>query len=228
MQCLLRECERSSLGKTNISLLCRLNGLNFLKGWVGQFGDELYEATALLVETNLDVGPDDRVEVQLTEESGAAITKYMSEIADRDESQSNDAAGPSAVKGEARSSLDAADSSFALGISEIEDVPASDRTVPLDHNSPAYSEVVENLEELKRAIESNNEYRETDVEDHDRRLTDVESTLKLLENKRVNVNAMKAVAFGSLVYLAEKFAEHPIGELAKAAWDGLKALLGIG
>ena len=106
-------------------------------------------------------------------------------------------------------------------------VPASDRTVPLDHNSPAYSDVVEKLEELKRAVESNNEYRDTDLEDHERRLTDVESTLKLLENKRVNVNAIKAVAFGTLVYLAEKFAEHPIGELAKAAWDSLKALLGL-
>lgn len=105
--------------------------------------------------------------------------------------------------------------------------PASDRTVPLDHNSPAYGEVVEKLEELKRVIESNNEYRETDLEDHERRLTDVESTLKLLENKRVNVNAMKAVAFGTLAYLVEKFAEHPIGDLAKAAWDGLKTLLGI-
>ena len=106
-------------------------------------------------------------------------------------------------------------------------VPASDRTVTLDHNSPAYSDVVEKLEELKRAVESNNEYRDTDLEDHERRLTDVESTLKLLENTRVNVNAIKAVAFGTLVYLAEKFAEHPIGELAKAAWDGLKALLGL-
>ena len=86
---------------------------------------------------------------------------------------------------------------------------------------------VEKLEELKRVIESNNEYRETDLEDHERRLTDVESTLKLLENKRVNVNAMKAVAFGTLAYLVEKFAEHPIGDLAKAAWDGLKTLLGI-
>ena len=113
------------------------------------------------------------------------------------------------------------------GLETTQTVPASDRTVTVGHNSPGYSDVVNTLEELKKAIESNNEYRETDLEDHERRLTDVESTLKLLENKRVNVNAMKAVAFGSLVYLAEKFAAHPIGELAKAAWDGLKALLGI-
>jgi hypothetical protein len=107
-------------------------------------------------------------------------------------------------------------------------VPASDRTVTLDHNSTDHLEVVDTLQNLKQAIESNNEYRSSDIEDHERRLTDVESTLKLLENKRVNVNTMKAVAFGTLAYLVEKFAEHPIGELAKAAWDGLKALLGIG
>ena len=101
-------------------------------------------------------------------------------------------------------------------------------TVTLDHNSTDHLEVVDTLQNLKQAIESNNEYRSSDIEDHERRLTDVESTLKLLENKRVNVNTMKAVAFGTLAYLVEKFAEHPIGELAKAAWDGLKALLGIG
>lgn len=109
----------------------------------------------------------------------------------------------------------------------IQTIPASDRTVAVDHNSPGYSDVTNTLEELKRAIESNNEYRNSNIADHERRLTDVESTLKLLENKRVNVNAMKAVAFGTLVYLIEKFAEHPIGELAKAAWDGLKALLDL-
>ena len=107
-------------------------------------------------------------------------------------------------------------------------IPASDRVVSLDHNSPAYQDAVRHLEDLKGAIEANNEYRISDLEDHERRLTDVETTLKILENKRVNVNAVRAVAFGTLVYLAEKFAEHPIGELAKAAWDGLKALLGIG
>ena len=142
---------------------------------------------------------------------------------------------------------DTSGSSFTLGVSPLGDdhtqapdyddddddvsviiAPASDRTVTLDDNSPEYRDVVDTLDKLKRAIEANNEYRNSDLEDHERRLTDVESTLKLLENKRVNVNAMKAVAFGSLVYLAEKFAEHPIGELAKAAWDGLKALLGIG
>ena len=144
----------------------------------------------------------------LTDPSGASFTLDVSPLG-----------------GEHTQALDTDDDNQVMPVAAV---PASDRTVSLDHNSPAYGEVVENLEELKRAIESNNEYRETDVEDHERRLTDVESTLKLLENKRVNVNAMKAVAFGSLVYLAEKFAEHPIGELAKAAWDGLKALLGIG
>ena len=110
---------------------------------------------------------------------------------------------------------------------ELEAIPASDRTVTLDHNKPAYRDVVEKLEELKAAIEANNNYRDTDLADHERRLTDIEITLKILQNKRVNVNALKAVALGTLAYLAEKFSEHPIGELAKAAWDGLKALLGL-
>ena len=107
-------------------------------------------------------------------------------------------------------------------------VPASDRTVALDHNSPGYHDVIKSLEELKGAIESNNEYRSSDIEEHERRLTDIETTLKILENERVNENTLKVAAFGTLVYLIEKFVEHPIGALAQAAWDGLQILLGIG
>jgi len=116
----------------------------------------------------------------------------------------------------------------ALDLGEPATAPASDRVVSLDHNNPDYQDAVRHLEKLKGAIESNNEFRNSNISDHERRLTDVESTLKLLENMRVNVNTMKAVAFGTLAYLVEKFAEHPIGELAKAAWNALKSLLGIG
>jgi len=107
-------------------------------------------------------------------------------------------------------------------------VPASDRAVTLDHNSAAYNQTVDALESLHKAVEGNNEYRNADLEDHERRLADIEATIKILENKRVNIGTAKTVAGATLVYLAEKFADQPIGELAAAAWTLLKALLGIG
>ncbi len=106
-------------------------------------------------------------------------------------------------------------------------IPASDRVVSLNHNSPQHVTVVEKLEELKDSIEANNEYRVADIEDHERRLADVESTLKLLEARRVRVGTIQATAYGTLVYLAEKFSEGPIGELAKVAWELLKAYIGL-
>ena len=117
---------------------------------------------------------------------------------------------------------------FPEGLKTSKSVPASDRIVSIDHNSSEYRSVVEKLEALRAAVESNNEFRSENLDEHERRLTDIETTLKILENKRVRVGAVRVAAYGTLIYLAEKFADEPIGELASAAWEALKTLLGIG
>jgi hypothetical protein len=106
-------------------------------------------------------------------------------------------------------------------------IPASDRIVQLDHNSETHISVVEKLNELKELVASNNEYRSNDLEDHERRLTDLESSVKLLETSRVRVSTISTASSGTLVYLSKKFAEGPIGELAALTWRLLKQLLGI-
>lgn len=117
---------------------------------------------------------------------------------------------------------------FPESLKESKFIPAADRIVTINHNTPEYRSVIEKLEDLKAAIESNNEYRSKNLDDHERRLVDIETTLKILENTRVRIGAIKAAAYGTLFYLAEKFSDEPIGALAHAAWEALKTLLGIG
>lgn len=107
-------------------------------------------------------------------------------------------------------------------------IPASDRVVTLNHNSQEYRSAIVNLTDLREALNADNVYRAHNLEDHERRIADVEAAISLLQGQRVRAGAIRAVAYGTLIYLAEKFAEAPIGELAKAAWEALKILLGLG
>jgi hypothetical protein len=107
----------------------------------------------------------------------------------------------------------------------VQEVPAADRIVPLDHNSPEYREAVNALEEVAEAVRSNNEYANEDPEDRNQRLVELEAAEKLLEAPRVSESAIKIFAIRTLRYLGDKFADHAIGLLAGAAITALLALL---
>lgn len=107
-------------------------------------------------------------------------------------------------------------------------VPASDRIVDLDHNAPDYIETVTALEALIVIVRESNSYREEDKPDQERRLAELEAGRALLRSRWISLAVIKATIWGTLTYLAAKFVDAPIGEVASIAWSALKKLLGIG
>jgi len=105
--------------------------------------------------------------------------------------------------------------------------PAANRYVDLDHNSAEYREAVEAGEAVIEALRASNTYAEQDPADRDQRLGELEAGYRLIKAARVNPTTVKMILGGVLAYLATKFADEPIGELAKVAWSTLKQLLGI-
>jgi hypothetical protein len=106
-------------------------------------------------------------------------------------------------------------------------VPGSDRFIGLDHNSVEYAEVIESGNRLIEAVRANNNYSEENHEDKEQRLAELEAGYRLLAATRVNPSSVKSVLIGVFSYLAAKFADEPIGELARIAWNAFKMLLHI-
>jgi hypothetical protein len=105
--------------------------------------------------------------------------------------------------------------------SERSTIPASDRFVRLDDNAPSYSEAISQLEKL---ITNAKEIRVNDWPEKEGILASLSGTLESIRAKYVNKTAVMA-AIGSVVsFIAIKFAEAPIAELANKTWDAIKAL----
>ncbi|WLB05140.1 hypothetical protein [Bradyrhizobium elkanii] len=105
--------------------------------------------------------------------------------------------------------------------------PASDRTVGLNHNSAEYQSAVAAVDRLIVVVQTSNVYRETEPQDHERRLAELEAGRHLLGSKWLSLKTLKVALIGTITYLAAKFADVPIGEAAVAAWSALKVLLGL-
>ena len=105
--------------------------------------------------------------------------------------------------------------------------PASDRVVPLDHNSADYLAATEALERVIELVRENNHYRESEPEDQERRLAELEAGRRLLGSRWVSVATVQAAVVSVLTYLALKFVDVPIGQAASVAWKALAGLVGI-
>ncbi len=106
-------------------------------------------------------------------------------------------------------------------------VPASDRHVQLDHNSPEYAKATETMSDVIEVVRANNEYAASEPEDHEQRLSELEAGAKLLGAVRVSVAGIAAVLLPALGYLAAKFADAAIGNAAGAALEAVRTLFGI-
>jgi hypothetical protein len=106
-------------------------------------------------------------------------------------------------------------------------VPASDRIVRLDHNSPAYLEADSKLSAMVAAVRANNEYAVTEPEDYEQTLAELESGQRLLKAPQVRLNAISTVLIDSLKKLAAKFGDAMLGALATVALAALAAYLGL-
>ncbi len=105
----------------------------------------------------------------------------------------------------------------------LADIPASDRVVTVNDNSPGYRETVDALEKLEQSLIEVNDYPNT--EDKEQRIAEISAGRRLLRSTRVRIGALVAVLGPPLTYLATKFADQAIGQIAKSAWDLLQLLL---
>jgi len=99
--------------------------------------------------------------------------------------------------------------------------------VNFDHNSPDYVAASAALEQLIEVVRESNIYRETEPDDHERRISELEAGRRLLSSRWASVSTLKATLIGTLTYLALKFVDVPIGDAASAAWKAIAALLGL-
>ncbi len=107
----------------------------------------------------------------------------------------------------------------------IDIIPASDRTVTINHNSEQYRHVREALENVEIVLREANDY--PDIEDKEQRIIEVSAGKRLLESVRVSAEAVKAVLLRPLIYLAKKFVDAAIGIAARIAVEAVKALIGL-
>jgi hypothetical protein len=111
-----------------------------------------------------------------------------------------------------------------VAIPEPDAIPAADRYVTLDHNSPTYRNADESLKNALDAVRSSNDY--PDLEDKEQRIAELSAGRALLQSARVRVAAVTAFLLPTLKYLAKKFADVAIGIIATGAIAYLAALLG--
>jgi hypothetical protein len=112
-----------------------------------------------------------------------------------------------------------------LNTNRIDIVPASDRTVTINHNSEQYRHVREALENVEIVLREANDY--PDIEDKEQRIVEVSAGKRLLESARVSAEAVNAVLLKPLIYLAKKFVDAAIGVAARIAVEAVKALIGL-
>lgn len=93
-------------------------------------------------------------------------------------------------------------------------VPASDRTVQIDHNSNDYRSIDEGLQKLEKDISTFNDY--PDETDKDQRIAELNAGRTLLKATRVRADAIFAVLYKLLTYISKKFSDNWIGAAATA------------
>jgi hypothetical protein len=104
-------------------------------------------------------------------------------------------------------------------------VPASDRTVTLDHNAAEYAQAVRSLEKVEDAIQQANDY--DDPKDKEQRIAELSAGKRLLQATRARADVLIALLYRGLLYLAKKFADVAIGVAATAALALLGRLTGL-
>ncbi len=100
-------------------------------------------------------------------------------------------------------------------VDEYEPAPDSDLILSRIHNPKAHSEVSQGLADLKAEIEKSNSFDSELDGDGDLVETEIAAATTLLTAERVRVSRLKALIVPTLRYLAKKFADQAIGELAK-------------
>jgi hypothetical protein len=98
-------------------------------------------------------------------------------------------------------------------------IPASDRFVNVNHNSPAYKELEESLEELEKNLIALNDY--DDPEDKEQRIAEISAGRRLLKATRVRIEGLLATVGAALRHLLKKTIDTSIGKIVSLAVEKL-------
>lgn len=104
-------------------------------------------------------------------------------------------------------------------------VPASDRTVRLDHNDPDYAAASRDLEKLEDAVRGSNDYADSD--DKEQRVAEIGAMRRLLTSARVRTDVLIALIYRGLQHFAKTFVDKVIGVLAIGLLGLLARLTGF-
>jgi hypothetical protein len=110
-------------------------------------------------------------------------------------------------------------------LADAKAVPASDRHVPLDHNSQPYRDLINALEKLEHTLRVANDYPGDDDE-RGQRVAEVGASRQLLTAKRVRTEALKMLLKPLVVDFATKLKDSMVGSAVSTVMQGLKALFG--
>lgn len=103
--------------------------------------------------------------------------------------------------------------------------PASDRFVPINHNSQEYQNVSSAVDGLLDEVRKSNSF--SDPEEKDLRLAEIAASKTILSSIKVRVSVIYSLVLGTLTFLATIFAETAIGNMAQRAITDLGTLTGL-
>jgi hypothetical protein len=96
-------------------------------------------------------------------------------------------------------------------------VPASDRIVTLNHNSPDYQHLMSALETLEEVLRGSNDYQ--DAEEQERVVAEISAGRRLLQAAKARVTAIAALVRDPATYLARQFIGKAVGDAAQVVID---------
>ena len=106
-------------------------------------------------------------------------------------------------------------------------IPSSDRFVNINHNSSQFNDVQTSFDLVKEALISDNQIGADFPDAKDRMLDELGAIRGLLESAVADKGRLAMMGWGIFGYLMTHFADRPVGQLAEAAWNALKNLIGI-
>ncbi len=106
-------------------------------------------------------------------------------------------------------------------------VPASDRSVSLDHNSAPYRQAIEALDAAISEAERSNSLGDLTAGERSSILSQLKTGRTLFDDKIIRISAYKTVLEPGLKWLLEKCADTAVGHALTAAWNAISKLLGL-
>jgi hypothetical protein len=112
---------------------------------------------------------------------------------------------------------------------DVKSIPASDRIVSINHNSPEYRQAIHALQGLLEKAPKDNSFCTLVANEEDRAviLSEWKSALDWLGNKKVRVTAFASTIIPTLLWIAKELASGTIGALAATAVEAIKKLIGL-